>query len=108
MVSKGRSIPCLFFLFTEIFFNMSTPISLETKAKILSAIKDDGLSILNAAKTYNLHHDTIRRWLNGTADNAGSSAGELSRLRRENQLLKEIIGSLILERESTKKNITRS
>lgn len=87
---------------------MSTTIAPEIKAKILSVIKDDGKSIEEAAQTYNLHHDTIRKWLRGTADNASTSGGELLRLRRENQNLKEIIGSLILEREQAKKNLTRS
>ena len=86
---------------------MSTPITPDIKAKILSAIKDDGKSIEEAAQTYNLHQDTIRRWLRGTADNASTSNGELQRLRRENQTLKEIIGNLILEREAAKKNLTR-
>ena len=86
---------------------MSTPITPDIKAKILSVIKDDGKSIEEAAQTYNLHHDTIRRWLRGTADNASTSSGELQRLRRENQTLKEIIGNLILEREAAKKNLTR-
>lgn len=85
----------------------TTPIAPEIRAKILSAIKDDGVSITEAAQTYNLHHDTIRKWLKGTADNAATSSSELSRLRRENQVLKEIIGTLILERESAKKNISR-
>jgi transposase-like protein len=85
---------------------MSTPVSPEVRAKILSAIKDDGASIADMAHTYNLHHDTIRRWLRSTADNAFSSTSELSRLRRENQVLKDTIITLILERE-TKKNLTR-
>jgi transposase-like protein len=87
---------------------MSTTVPPEIKAKILSAIKDDGVLIADAAKTYNLHPDTIRKWIAGTADNAGSSSAEITRLRRENQSLKEIIGTLILEKESSKKNITRS
>lgn len=87
---------------------MSTPpIAPEIRAKILSAIKDDGVSIMDAAQTYNIHHDTIRRWIKGTADNAATSTGELARLRRENQVLKEIIGNFFLERESAKKNLTR-
>lgn len=86
---------------------MPTSITPDIRAKILSAIKDDGKTIEEAAQTYNLHHDTIRKWLRGTADNASTSSGELARLRRENQNLKEIIGSLILEREQAKKNLTR-
>lgn len=80
----------------------------EVRAKILSSIKDDGTSIADAAQTYSIHHDTIRKWLRQTTDNASTSTGELQRLRRENQVLKEIIGTLVLERESTKKNLTRS
>lgn len=84
-----------------------TRIAPEVRAKILSSIKDDGAAITDAAQTYGIHHDTIRKWLRQTTDNASTSSGELQRLRRENQVLKEIIGTLVLERE-TKKNLTRS
>ena len=86
---------------------MSIPVSPDVRAKILSSIKDDGASITEMSQTYNLHSDTIRKWLKGSIDNAQTSSSELQRLRRENSVLKEIIGSLILERE-TKKNLTRS
>lgn len=87
---------------------MSTlTITPEIRAKILSSIKDDGVAIAEAAKTYDLAEDTIRRWLRGTMDNAHTSSSELQRLRRENQTLKEVIGNLLLEREFAKKNITR-
>ena len=88
---------------------MSTPLTPELRAKILSSIKDDGMSIVEAASTYGFAEDTIKKWLRATADNASSSTSELQRLRRENQSLKEIIGSLMLERsEATKKNLVRS
>jgi len=63
--------------------------------------------IEEAAKTYNFHESTIRKWIRSTVDNAHTSTGELARLRRENAVLKEIIGSFVLEREATKKNLTR-
>ncbi len=94
------------FCFNE---NMSTPpLSPEIRAKIISSIKDDGLSIADAAKTYNFTEDTIKKWLRGSIDNAHTSSSELYRLRKENQVLREIIGSLMLEREASKKNLTRS
>lgn len=86
---------------------MSTTLTPELRAKILSSIKDDGMSIADAAKTHDFTEDTIRKWLRSSADNAHTAPGELQRLRRENQVLKEIIGTLILEREAAKKNITR-
>ncbi len=84
------------------------PITPEIRAKIFSSIKDDGVAITEAAKTYDLTEDTIRRWLRGTVDNANTSSSELQRLRRENQTLKEIIGNLLLDRELAKKNIARA
>lgn len=87
---------------------MSTPVTLEVRTEVLSSIKDKGVAIEEAATTYNLHPDTIRKWLRITADNTHTSSSELQRLRRENQVLKETIGSIILEREIAKKNFTRS
>lgn len=46
---------------------MSNPITPELRAKILSAIKDDGISIVEAAKNYNFTEDTIKKWLRGSA-----------------------------------------
>jgi transposase-like protein len=97
-----------FFYFTHIGFMSTIPITPEIRAKILSSIKDDGVAITEAAKTYDLTEDTIRRWLRGTVDNANTSSSELQRLRRENQTLKEIIGNLLLDRELAKKNIARA
>jgi len=87
---------------------MATPITPELRAQIMSAIKDDGMTIQEAAQTSKVTEDTIRKWLRTSVDNAHTSSSELGRLRRENQVLKEIIGSLILERETAKKNIARS
>ena len=86
----------------------SFPITPEIRAKILSSIKDDGVSIGEAAKPYDLSADTIKKWLRGTVENSHTSSSELQRLRRENEMLKQIIGNLMLERDLAKKNLTRS
>ncbi len=86
---------------------MSNPITPELRAKILSAIKDDGISITDAAKNYNFTEDTIKKWLRGSVNNDYSSSYELQRLRKENQVLKEVIGTLLLEKELQKKNFAR-
>jgi transposase len=49
---------------------MTNQITPDVQAKILSAIKDDGLSIADAAKNYNFTKDTIKKWLRGSANNA--------------------------------------
>jgi len=87
---------------------MGNPITPEIRAKILSAIKDDGISIADAAKNYNFTEDTIKKWLRGSANNSNTSSYELQRLRKEVQVLKEVIGTLLLEKELQKKNFSRS
>lgn len=87
---------------------MSNPITPELRAKVLSAIKDEGLSITVAATNYGFTEDTIKKWLRGSADNAHTSSSELQRYKKENQILKELIGSLLLEKELQKKNFSRS
>ncbi len=88
---------------------MSTPepITPETRAKATSSIKDDGVSIPEAAATYGVAEPTVRRWLRATTDNAHTSTSELQRLRRENSVLKEAIGNIVLQTELQKKNFTR-
>ena len=86
---------------------MSNPLTPELRAKVISAIKDDGMSIEEAAKTHGFTEDTIRRWLRSSVDNAHTSPGELQRLRRDNQFLRELVGTLVFEREASKKNLTR-
>lgn len=87
---------------------MSNPVvTPEVRAKVLTSVKDEGISIDAAAQTYNLHPDTIRKWLRLATDNTYTSSSELTRLRRENQVFKEIIGGISLEREIAKKNFSR-
>ena len=85
---------------------MSTT-SPEVRAQILSAVKDDGVPVPEAAKTHGVSEDAVYKWLKVKADNAHTSSSELSRLRRENTTLREIIGNLMLERELAKKNFPR-
>lgn len=75
----------------------------EQKDEVLSAIKD-GLSVVQASEQFQVSTHTIYQWLKGQVDNTGTSSLELSRLRRENAELKEIIGALTLEKKRAKKN----
>mgnify|MGYP001582628887 CR=1 FL=1 len=82
---------------------MGKHIPQEQKDIILSAIKG-GTSVADAAGQHDVSTKAIYRWLGKQTDNTGTSALELSRLRRENQDLKEIIGSLTLEKKRGEKN----
>ena len=103
--SVGRTLRPLFTIIPPMG---STSITPELRAQILSSIKDEGTSIADAAK----HHASLktrsRDGFSRRVDNAHTSMGELQRLRRENQVLKEIIDSLVLEREAGNNNLTRS
>ncbi len=86
----------------------TTPITPDVRAKVLTSVKDEGVSIEAAAATYQLHPDTIRKWMHHTLDNTHTSSSEVQRLRRKTQFLREIIGTLIFAHEAAKNNFTRS
>lgn len=75
----------------------------EQRDEVLSAIKN-GLSVVQATEQFQVSTHTIYKWLKGQTDNTGTSSLEVSRLRRENVELKEIIGALTLEKKRAKKN----
>ena len=81
---------------------MATRVSPEQRAKIISAIKDEGMSILDAAKTFVITEDTIRKWLRTQTKNGHTSSTEVGRLKQENQDLKAIIGEMILYQKKRK------
>lgn len=75
----------------------------EDRETILQAIKD-GTSVNDASVQYRVSTHTIYKWLKGQVDNTGTSSLEISRLRRENAELKELVGELSLEKKRAKKN----
>lgn len=83
---------------------MSQYISAEKKATILSAVKDDGMGIVNAAKKHGVSEKTIRTWLRKQTKNDHTSAAEVEKLRRENQTLKMILGNVALSQELKRKH----
>lgn len=83
---------------------MATYISPEQRAKILSSIKDEGMSITDAAKTFLVTEKTIRGWLRKQTRNAHTSSTEVQKLKQENQMLKEVIGEMILHQKMKKKS----
>jgi transposase-like protein len=78
-------------------------ISKELKEQILSRIKNDGVSVVQAAKDHGVSSKTIYNWLNQGLDKAPSYK-EFSRLRKQNQDLLTIIGQLTVETKKLKKN----
>jgi len=68
----------------------------EIRAEILRKLKDNGESVPDLAKQYGLGAQTIYRWIASNVT-APPSVLELSKLKRENSALHEIIGRLTVK-----------
>lgn len=73
------------------------------KNRIIDKLKSEGLTVMQAQAEFGVPKNTIYGWLRKKAD-GDPGALEISRLRRENRELKEIIGTLALDSERRKKN----
>ncbi len=74
----------------------------EIKEQILNRIKNEGVTVIQAATDAGLSPKTIYNWLRAkTFSNV--SILEVARLRRENRLLLEMLGKWSLEKEQDKR-----
>lgn len=74
----------------------SYQVSREIKEQILSRIKNDGISVTQAAEDHGVKAKTIYYWL-GTKAKGTVTLLEHNKLKKENQQLKEIIGDLTIK-----------
>lgn len=81
-------------------------VSKEIKEQILKRIRDEGVPVAQAASEHGLSAKTIYGWL-GRGVTTAPSILEISRLRRENQALKEMIGQITLDMSLEKKKNER-
>lgn len=74
----------------------------ETKTEILEKVQNDGLSVKDLAGEYDVSTKSIYRWLK---EGLGTSPSywKVKKLEKENKALKELIGSITLEMEKSKK-----
>ena len=73
------------------------------KDRIIDKIKNDGLTVREASKEFGVSTNAIYNWI-GAKGRSDPGALEMSKLRRENEALKQIIGQLLLDSERGKKN----
>lgn len=79
----------------------TTKITAELKDEILGKVKN-GESVSSLSRHYDISDKTIYRWLKEGV-NTDVSLYEYTRMKRENQQLKEIVGVLTFEFEKLKK-----
>lgn len=76
----------------------------EVREQILKRIKEEGVSVSQAAKEHGVSEAAVYRWLGRGLKNA-PSIGEFVRLKRQNEELLALVGELTLkESRSQKKN----
>lgn len=78
-------------------------IPLEVKADILKRVKEQGISVAQAAKDHGIHEATIYNWL-GKGASGSPSWSEFSRLQKLNKELYELVGELTLKLSASQKN----
>lgn len=61
------------------------PIDPKLKSEILDQIKNQGMSVYQASRTFGVGYETIRQWVKGEM-----SGGERNLLRENNRLKKEL------------------
>lgn len=77
-------------------------IAKETKEQILNRVRNEGVSVPQAARDAGISNTTIYTWLGRTAQGQQNNT-EVSRLKRELQGAYELIGKLTTELAGVKK-----
>jgi transposase-like protein len=77
-------------------------IAADVKADILRRVKEEGVSVAQAAKDHGISEGTIYGWMVKGATGAPSWA-ESSRLQKQNRELLELVGEITLKLSMTQK-----
>ncbi len=81
---------------------MNQPISKDVKEQILARVREGKETVVDIAKQHGIKVNTVYGWISKGLAN-GSPVLEASRLKRENERLKQIIGNMVLNLERGKK-----
>jgi len=74
----------------------------ELKEQIINRIKNDGITVVEAAKDHGISEGTIYTWLSRKVDGQPTLA-EIVRLKRENAQLLQLVGEITLKLSETQK-----
>jgi transposase len=77
-------------------------VSPDIRQQFIDRIKNDGLTVSEAAKEAGVHETTVYGWLGRKTDSVPSIL-ELARLKRENKELLELVGELTLRLSTVQK-----
>lgn len=77
-------------------------IAADVRADIIKRVKDDGVSVAEAAKQHGIHESTVYNWL-GTGAAGAPSWPEFAKLKRERDELLRLVGELTVRLSSAQK-----
>lgn len=77
-------------------------IALEIKEQILSRIKNDGVTVVQAAKDHGISEGTIYGWIAKKTDGQ-PNLSEIIKLKRENSQLLQLVGEITLKLSEAQK-----
>jgi transposase-like protein len=80
------------------------PVAQELKSEIITKIRDEGISVLEASRQYNVNPKSIYVWLrDGVVNSSNSLILENNRLKKENEQLYNLLGRATVELKRPKK-----
>lgn len=79
----------------------------DIKAQILKRLKEDGVPVAKLAEEHGISTRTIYGWLSRGAASSQPSLLAYAKLKKENQMLKELVGNLTLYLDKEKKKTAR-
>ena len=77
-------------------------VSQEVKDQIINRIKNDGISVIEAAKDHGISENTIYGWIAKKTEGL-PTISEIIKLKRENAQLLQLVGEMTLKLSDTQK-----
>lgn len=73
----------------------------EVKEQVINRIKNEGVSVFQAAKDHGISTHSIYKWLGAGA--TAPTYAEIAKLRKENKALLEMVGEMTLKLSASQK-----
>ena len=77
-------------------------LALEVKEQIISRIKNDGVTVVQAAKEHGISEATIYGWISKKVEGQ-PTLSEIIRLKKENEQLLKLVGEITLKLSESQK-----
>jgi transposase-like protein len=83
---------------------MPNAISNDLRDQIMARVREGKISVVEIAKQHGVKVNTIYNWVSKSMHGSGTNVLAISKLKRENAFLKQLVGQLMLDVEKGKKN----